>query len=286
MKEIETDNSIELMYGDCLELMKQLENNSIDLILCDLPYGTTDTYGRKKKGGKNRFLEWDNMIPLDLLWIEYKRILKKNGVVCLNADQPFTSMLILSNIDWFKYELIWKKDKTTGFLLANYRPMKQTEDIVIFSEGGASAAAKKGNNSMTYNPQGLIPKKVIKKNNPKRLGTFLHNEEFMGKNNMLLGESEYSQEWTNYPKEIIEFETEKNIIHPTQKPVSLMEYLIKTYSNENEIVLDNCMGVGTTGVACLNTKRRFIGMELDENYFNIAKNRLEEHQKKLEKKED
>ena len=274
---IEENKNIEktqLLLGNCLELMKSIENESIDLILCDLPYGTTDIYGGKKK--KNRFLEWDNIIPLDLLWLEYKRIIKKNGVICLTADQPFTSKLILSNLDWFKYELIWKKDKTTGFLLANYRPMKQTEDIVVFSEGGASAAAFKAGNSMTYNPQGLTEKKVIKKNNKKRLGKFLLNEEFMGKNNILLSESEYSQEWTNYPKEIIEFETEKKPLHPTQKPVSLMEYLIRTYSNENEIVLDNCMGVGSTGVACINTNRRFIGMEIDEKFFNLAKERINE----------
>lgn len=276
-----TDN-VKLLNGDCLELMKEIGDNSIDLILCDLPYGTTDTYGGKGKGKKNRFLAWDNAIPLDLLWIEYKRIIKKNGTICLTADEPFTSQLILSNIEWFKYELIWKKDKTTGFLLANYRPMKQTEDVVIFSEGGASAAAKKAGNSMTYNPQGLIAKKVAKKNNKKRLGKFLLNEDFMGKNNMLLSESEYSQEWTNYPKEIIEFITDKNPIHPTQKPVGLMEYLIKTYSNENEIVLDNCMGSGTTGIACMNTNRKFIGMELDEKYFNLAKNRIEENKKEVD----
>ena len=267
----------QLIRGDCLEIMKSIKDKSVDLILCDLPYGTTDIYGGKKK--KNRFLEWDNIIPLDLLWIEYKRILKKNGVVCLTADQPFTSKLIMSNIEWFKYEIIWKKDKTTGFLLANYRPMKQTEDIVIFSEGGASSSAAKNNNAMTYNPQGLIAKKVLKKNNKKRLGKFLLNEDFRGKNNVLFSEKEYSQEWTNYPKEIIEFDTEKDVLHPTQKPVGLMEYLIKTYSNENEIVLDNCMGVGTTGVACVNTNRKFIGIEIDENFFDLAKNRIEELKK-------
>ena len=185
----------------------------------------------------------------------------------------------MSNIEWFKYEIIWKKDKTTGFLLANYRPMKQTEDIVIFSEGGASSSAAKNNNAMTYNPQGLIAKKVLKKNNKKRLGKFLLNEDFRGKNNVLFSEKEYSQEWTNYPKEIIEFDTEKDVLHPTQKPVGLMEYLIKTYSNENEIVLDNCMGVGTTGVACVNTNRKFIGIEIDENFFDLAKNRIEELKK-------
>lgn len=263
---------VRLLQGDCLEIMKKIPDGKIDLICCDLPYGTTDSHGGKKKG--NRFLKWDNIIPLDELWQEYKRILKPNGVVCLTADQPFTSRLVISNLEWFKYELIWKKNITTGFLLANYRPMKQTEDVVIFSAGGASAAAKKADNAMTYNPQGLIEKKVVKKNNKKRLGKFLLNEEFLGKNNSLLSEKEYTQQYTNYPKEIIEFDMDRDSIHPTQKPVSLMEYLIKTYSNEGETVLDNTMGSGTTGVACVRTNRNFIGIELSEDYFEKAKERI------------
>jgi site-specific DNA-methyltransferase (adenine-specific) len=269
--------NINLMKGDCLELMKLIPEKSIDLICCDLPYGTTDTHGVKKN--KNRFLEWDNIIPLDKLWVEYKRILKDKGTICLNSDQPFTSQLIMSNLEWFKYELIWKKNITTGFLHANYRPMKQTEDIVIFSPAGASASSSKNNNCMTYNPQGLIEKVVQKKNNKKRLGKFLLNEEFMGKNNKLLGEKEYTQNFTNYPKEIIEFNMDKNTIHPTQKPLSLLEFLIKTYSNEGDTVLDNSMGSGSTGVACLNTNRNFIGIELNDNFFELAKNRIESHNK-------
>ena len=269
--------TIDLMRGDCLDLMKNIPDNSIDLICCDLPYGTTDVHGGKKS--KNRFLEWDNIIPLDKLWIEYKRILKDKGVVCLNADQPFTSKLIVSNLDWFRYEWLWKKNITTGFLLANYRPMKQTEDIIIFSPAGASASSAKGGNCMTYNPQGLVEKIVNKKNNKKRLGKFLLNEEFMGKNNVLLGEKEYTQKATNYPKEIIEFDMDRQSIHPTQKPVALIEYLIKTYSNEGDIVLDNCMGSGTTGVACVRTNRNFIGIEMDDNYFELAKERIEKEQK-------
>jgi site-specific DNA-methyltransferase (adenine-specific) len=144
----------------------------------------------------------------------------------------------------------------------------------VFSSGGAAAASKNGKN-MTYNPQGLIEKNVKKKNNAKRLGNFLHNPEHMGKNNKLLHETEYEQKYTNYPSEIIEFGLDKNMVHPTQKPVALMEYLIKTYSNESETVLDNCMGSGTTGVACVNTNRNFIGIEMDQEYYNIAKNRIE-----------
>ena len=262
-----------LYQGDCLEEMNKIADESVDLILCDLPYGTTDRKGVEEKGN-NRLLKWDTVIPLDLLWEQYRRVLKPLGTVALTADQPFTSMLILSNLDWFKYEWIWKKQKTTGFLLANYRPMKETEDVVIFSPGGAAAASRNGKN-MTYNPQGLIEKKVKKKNSAKRLGKFSHNPEHMGENNKLLHETEYEQKWTNYPSEIIEFGLDRNVIHPTQKPVALMEYLIKTYSNEGETVLDNCMGSGTTGVACKKTNRNFIGIEKDAEYFTQAKERIE-----------
>ena len=268
-------HNVDLINGDCLVEMRSIEEHSIDLILCDLPYGTTDRKGSEsKKNAGSRLLKWDTVIPLDKLWLEYKRVLKPRGAVVLTADQPFTSKLILSNVEWFKYEWIWKKKKTTGFLLANYRPMKQTEDVVVFSPAGAAAASKNGKN-MTYNPQGLIEKRVKKKNNPKRLGKFLHNPKFMGENNKLLHETEYEQKYTNYPSEIIEFGLDKNVVHPTQKPVALMEYLIKTYSNENETVLDNCMGSGTTGVACVNTNRNFIGIERDEEYFNLAKSRID-----------
>ena len=277
-------NNYQIYQGDCLKLMKDIEDDSVDLILCDLPYGTTDRHGQKKKN-QNRLYSWDVVIPLDKLWKQYKRILNKNhGSVVLTADQPFTSILVMSNLDWFKYEWIWKKKKTTGFLLANYRPMKKTEDILVFSPLGAAAASSKVGKSMTYNPQGLIPKVVKKRNSAKRLGKFLNNPEFMGENNKLLNDSEYEQKFTNYPSEIIEFGLDKKPIHPTQKPVSLMEYLIKTYSNKDDLVLDNCMGSGTTGIACINTNRKFIGMELDEKYFNLAKNRLEIF-KKVEKYE-
>lgn len=265
--------SLQLLQGDCLVKMNDIADGSVDLILCDLPYGTTDRKGTESKGS-NRLLEWDTVIPLDKLWEQYKRILKPLGTVVLTADQPFTSQLIMSNLEWFKYEWVWKKRKTTGFLLANYRPMKCTEDIVVFSAGGAAAASKNGGN-MTYNPQGLIEKNVKKKNSAKRLGNFLHNPEHMGKNNKLLHETEYEQKYTNYPSEIIEFGLDSNVLHPTQKPVALMEYLIRTYSNEGETVLDNCMGSGTTGVACMNTNRKFIGIEMDPQYYEIAKERIE-----------
>ena len=263
---------LKLYQGDCLIEMNKIAEDSVDLILCDLPYGTTDRKGIKDKGD-NRLLAWDTVIPLNELWDQYRRVLKPNGTVVLTADQPFTSQLIVSNIDWFKYEWIWRKKKTTGFLLANYRPMKQTEDIVVFSPGGAAAASRNGGN-MTYNPQGLIEKKVKKKNSAKRLGKFLHNPEHMGAGNKLLHDTEYEQKYTNYPSEIIEFALDKNSVHPTQKPVALMEYLIRTYTNKGEVVLDNCMGSGTTGVACINTNRQFIGIEMNDDYFQIAEERI------------
>ena len=265
----------ELYCGDCLIEMDQVADGSVDLILCDLPYGTTDRKGISDKGD-NRVLSWDTVIPLDKLWEQYRRVLKPSGAVVLTADQPFTSQLVLSNLEWFKYEWIWKKRKVTGFLHANARPMKETEDILVFSPMGASGGSVKVNKNMTYNPQGLIEKKVKKKNNAKRLGKFLHQPEHMGSNNKLLHETEYEQKWTNYPSEIIEFGLDRNVIHPTQKPVALMEYLIKTYSNEGDTVLDNCMGSGTTGVACKKTNRNFIGIEKEPEYFTQAKERIED----------
>jgi site-specific DNA-methyltransferase (adenine-specific) len=262
---------IKLYEGECLEKMKSIEDDSVDLILADLPYGTTDRSG--KKG--SRIFKWDSVIPLDELWKSYKRILKRNGTVVLTADQPFTSQLVLSNLDWFKYEWIWKKSRTTGFFTANYRPMKCTEDILVFSEGGAAAASRnssKGN--MVYNPQGLIEKRVKKKNSRKRLGKILGVEEFVGKNNKMLGDSEYEQKFTNYPNEILEFAIESDTKHPTQKPVPLMEYLIKTYSHEGDVVLDNVMGSGTTGIAALKCNRNFIGIEKEEEYFKMSVDRI------------
>jgi site-specific DNA-methyltransferase (adenine-specific) len=244
------------------------------LILADLPYATTDRHG----DGKSRIFGWDEIIPLESLWKEYKRILVPNGVVVLTADQPFTSQLVMSNFEWFKYEWIWKKTITTGYLTANYRPMKQTEDILVFSEGGA-AAASIGHN-MTYNPQGLVEKIIKRKNSPKRLGRFA-NVEFIGTENKGLSDAPYEQKWTSYPKEIIEFSLDKDTVHPTQKPVALMEYLVRTYSNEGETVLDNTMGSGTTGVAAVTNNRSFIGIEKDPEYFQLAKERIKKASKPL-----
>lgn len=258
-----TDEII-LYYGDCLDKMNNIDDNSIDLILCDLPYGSTKC-------------KWDTVIDIEQLWKHYKRIIKKpSGVIVLFGQQPFTSKLISSNYDWFKYNLIWKKNKTTQFLLANYRPMKCTEDICVFSKGGAAAASRlKGN--MTYNPQGLIPVNINKKNSAKRIGKMLNQIHHLGENNKLISNTEYTQKFTNYPNELIEFDIEYDTSHETQKPVKLIEYLIKTYSNENETVLDNTMGSGTTGIGCINTNRKFIGIELEKKYYDLSKNRIINH---------
>ena len=226
--------------------MDKIADDSVDLIITDLPYGSTKC-------------KWDTIIDMDALWKQYTRILKKpHGVVALFGQQPFTSRLISSNYKWFKYNIIWKKNKTTQYLLANYRPMKCTEDVAIFSPGGAAAASKKKGN-MTYNPQGLVPVNIKKKNSEKRIGKMLNQSHHLGPNNKLTGNSEYSQKFTNYPTEFIEFNIESDTIHETQKPVKLLEYLTKTYSHEGGVVLDSTMGSGTAGVACVNTNRKFIG---------------------------
>lgn len=258
------NENIKIANGDCLDVMKNIPSDSVNLILCDLPYGTTKC-------------KWDSVINMDKLWHEYKRILvKPTGVIVLFGQQPFTTKLISSNYEWFKYNLIWKKNKTTQFLLANYRPMKCTEDICVFSPGGAAAASKhKGN--MTYNPQNLIPVNIVKKNSQKRIGKMLNQSHHLGPNNKLISDKEYKQSFTNYPNEILEFDIEYDTIHETQKPVKLIEYLINTYSNENETVLDNTMGSGTTGIGCINTNRKFIGIELENKYYELSYNRIKEH---------
>jgi site-specific DNA-methyltransferase (adenine-specific) len=255
---------VTLYAGDCLIKMKEIKDDSIDLILCDLPYGSTKC-------------KWDIIIDLNKLWVEYKRIIKKpHGVILLFGQQPFTTKLISSNYDWYKYNMIWKKNKTTQFLLANYRPMKCTEDICVFSPGGAAAASRKKGN-MVYNPQNLIPVSIKKKNSEKRIGKMLNQIHHLGSNNKLLSNTEYEQKFTNYPNEILEFNIESDTIHETQKPLSLIEHLIRTYSNENSTVLDNTMGSGTTCIGCINTNRKFIGIELEKKYFDLTINRIEKH---------
>lgn len=240
--------------GDCIDLMEQIDDNSIDMILCDLPYGTTSC-------------SWDTIIPFDKLWYHYERIIKDGSAIVLTAAQPFTSNLVMSNPKLFKYEWVWKKSKAQHFAQAPYRPMTIHENVLVFSNGGT---AKNANNRMKYNPQGLIPFGKIVSGKKAQ-----HSEHRMRKTD----QEDYVQEWTNYPNTLLEFNNEGKTIHPTQKPVDLFEHLIKTYSNENDIVLDNCMGSFTTAIACMNTNRRFIGMEKEERYYELGQERLRNHEK-------
>ena len=233
-----------LFHGDCLEIMKEIPNKSIDMILCDLPYGTT----------RNK---WDIIIDLDSLWGQYERIIKDNGAIVLFSQMPFSFILGSSNLKLFRYEWIWKKNKATGFLNSKKMPLKSHENILVFYK-----------KLPTYNIQNLIKKATptINKGSRGRMSEV---------SNYNVANKDAIQEYENYPKDILSFGVVMKPVHPTQKPVELLEYLIKTYTNENETVLDNCMGSGSTGVACINTNRNFIGIELEEKYFNIAKQRIE-----------
>lgn len=239
---------------NCLEGMKLIPDHSIDMILCDLPYGTTAC-------------KWDSIIPFEPLWVLYERIIKDNGAIVLTASQPFTTKLINSNIQLFKYEWIWIKSKASDFINANYRPMKKHENILVFSKGNAAPKCK---NQMVYNPQGLIPNET-KKVRKGSLGIGRDRNSQQG---------EYISKATNYPISLLEFANEGRTIHPTQKPVALFEYLIKTYTNENEIVLDNCIGSGTTAVAATINNRKWIGFETESKYIELANKRLDQIQLK------
>ena len=243
--------NIQLFKGDCLEIMKQISDKSIDMILCDLPYGTTKC-------------NWDNIIPLNLLWEQYERIIKDNGVIVLFGSEPFSSLLRISNIEYYKYDWYWIKSKPQNFLNAKKMPLKNIETISIFYK-----------KLPTYHPQGLIEinKKIKRPDSMLKSGNYIS-----AYNGGDLKQKEYIRKFTNYPKQSLEFSVVGKSMHPTQKPTELLEYLIKTYTNENETVLDNCMGSGSTGVACINTNRSFIGIELEEKYFEMAKNRIEEAQ--------
>lgn len=227
---------------DCLEGMKLLPDNSVDMILCDLPYGTTSN-------------AWDSIIPLEQLWKQYERVIKDNGAIVLTCSQPFTTTLNESNKKLFRYEWIWIKNNSTGFQLANKRPLKKHENISVFYK-----------KQPTYNPQGLQPYGKVNKRGS------------MGDNWSEMGSNQYVQKWTNYPTQILEFAYDKDKYHPTQKPVALFEYLIKTYTDEGQVVLDNCLGSGTTAVACETTKRKWIGFETEPKYIEIINKRLEQIQ--------
>ena len=244
-------DKIKLLQGDCLELMKDIPDKSIDLILCDLPYGKTNC-------------KWDIIIPFEPLWEQYKRIIKDNRAILLFGCEPFSSHLRLSNIKEYKYDIIWQKTQPTGHLNVKYQPLKSYENISVFYK-----------KPPTYNPQ--------KSYNNSRKTTTLQ-----AKINCVKRENERDNIYKTqnidncrgydsterYPKDVICFAKDKTNMHPTQKPTALLEYLIKTYTNENDIVLDSCMGSGSTGEACLNSNRKFLGIEICENYYNTAVKRL------------
>lgn len=238
---------IELFNDDCLHKMLEIDDKSVDLILCDLPYGSTQC-------------SWDSIIPFDELWEQYNRILKESGIIVLFSSGLFTIDLINSNRKDFKYKLIWKKNVPTGMSSAKYRPMKYYEEICIFSK-----------KSGTYNPQ--MKERV-------GVGKACYNyDHYCGESNHVKYDKvkkRYDPDFVQ-PSDVLEFNVVPNRngkVHPTQKPIDLLEWLIKTYSNENDLVLDNCMGSGSTGVACVNTNRNFIGIEKDNHYFEIAKSRI------------
>ena len=229
---------------DCLEGMKAIPDKSIDLILCDLPYGTTAC-------------SWDNIIPFEPLWEQYERIIKDNGAVVLTASQPFSSALVMSNPKLFRYEWVWDKKNPTNFAMAKKQPLKYHETILVFAKKQTEYYPIKWRGKPNHK-QGLL------KNDQQ--------SEVYGK----IKRTKDNLSGMKYPRSIIEISkhSSQGGLHPTQKPVALFEYLVKTYTNEGDVVLDNCMGSGTTAIACLNTNRNYIGFELDKNYFDIANERI------------
>lgn len=239
-----------MMHGDCLELMKGIPDGSVDMILCDLPYGTTAC-------------KWDTMIPFDPLWEQYNRVLKPSGAAVLFSAQPFTSALVMSNPRNFKYEWVWEKTLPKGHLNAKKMPMRAHENILVFYR-----------KPPVYNPQ-------MTHGHKRKIAHTRYTREPNGDSCYGMERRDTHYDSTDrYPRDVQVFSNgdQTNKLHPTQKPVALCEYMICTYTNPGEVVLDNCMGSGTTGVACVNTGRRFIGIELDETYFEIAERRIKEAQ--------
>ena len=248
----------EILLGDCLELMKDIPNESIDMILCDLPYGTTQC-------------KWDSIIPLNKLWEQYERIIKPNGAIILTSAQPFTSALVMSNTKLFKYDWVWRKPKGTGHLNAKKQPMRDKEDVLVFYK-----------NQCTYNPQwtwgepytNLKSGKTAKPSTAEVTGKYMNGAEFRN-----------GSDGRRYPKQVQEFGVvERGTLHPTEKPVDLFRYFIRTYTNEGDIVLDNTAGSGTTAIACMEENRQFIVMEKEEKYYDIIKKRVGDFNKNFEPK--
>lgn len=252
---MEIQTGIDIHLGDCLEVMGDIPDGSVDMVMADLPYGTTAC-------------EWDSVIPLEPLWAHYKRIIKPRGAIVLTASQPFTTALIASNLDWFKYCWVWEKSLVGDVMNAKNKPLKAHEDICVFSPG---TTANRSPRLMNYHPQGVKETFYQRKQSyrdPEKGPSPFHNPRPSHK-------AIKTQTLTNYPRSIIRFANpNQGTDQPTQKPVALMEYLIRTYTNEGELVLDNTMGSGTTGIACIRTGRRFIGIEKDPDIFETARRRL------------
>ena len=238
------EEKIKLMQGDCLELMKCIPDGSVDMVLCDPPYGVTDC-------------RWDSVIPFDDMWKAYRRIVKENGVIALFSSQPFTTRLIHSNIRQYRYNWYWIKNIKAGHVFAKVQPMRCVEEICVFYR-----------RRPLYQPQGLIKlnREIVRQKSGTKDSVYRIDKS---KNVSV-------QRYSNYPSNVLRFDVDagKARVHPTQKPVAILEYLIRTYTLPNETVLDNCMGSGSTGVACVNSNRRFIGMEQDESYYHIAEKRI------------
>jgi len=245
---------------DCLEGMKAIPSGSIDAVICDPPYGTTDC-------------KWDSVVPFEPMWEQFNRILKANGTVVMFGSEPFSSQLRMSNIEQYKYDWLWVKPTSTGFQHAKNMPLKDYETISVFSKGSMGHANLLGDRRMTYNPQGIVKVNRISKNTANKWGNIAgnrpsHKERFL-------------TEYENYPTMVLNFNSESNGFHPTQKPVNLLEYLVLTYTNEGETVCDPFMGSATTAIACIKEKRHFVGFELNKEYYDKAVKRIEAEQSQL-----
>ena len=244
-----------IICGDCLEVMKDIPDKIVDMILCDLPYGTTAC-------------KWDTIIPFEPLGEQYKRIIKDNGAIVLTASQPFTSALVMGNIKMFKYEWIWEKSRPSGMALVKYRPMKNHENVLIFSKGNT-----------VYNP--IMEKRVYFTNASKKmvengLKTYRNTKDTITGMSVNITKEKAKLRYPTTVKIFGSGSNQKGKFHPTQKPLALFEYLIKTYTNKGDLVLDNCIGSGTTALACKNLKRDFVGIEKKEEYCKIAEERLKQ----------
>ena len=253
----------DLKKGDCLELLKNISDKSVDMILCDLPYGTTGS-------------KWDSVIDCKKLWQEYRRVISDNGVIVLFGTEPFATRMRSEALDLYKYDWIWRKTTVTGFAHARNMPLRDYENLMVFSKAPVGHASKLGNKRMPYNPQGLQGCHQVDKSHKTSLvmhsGTFANTKD-----------DHYVRTETGFPRMVLDFKKnpKDSRFHLNAKPVPLLEYLIKTYTTDNAVVMDNCMGSGSSGVACANTNRNFIGMELDEKYFEIARKRIEDANKSL-----